>query len=117
MLTSDCEDEGVTVIYADRNPNTPSTSTSQTNQDLPSTSSPQTINISPPPTLLLHSNILREVYDNIFNDLVNLFESINNPIHTKSYEEKWIALREVVDIVFCYHQRLSVEAQNQSLQN
>jgi len=35
----------------------------------------------------------------------------------KSYEEKCITLREVVDRVFYDLQRLYVEAQNQSLQN
>jgi len=34
-----------------------------------------------------------------------------------NYEDKWIDLTEGVDNVFCDSQRLSIEAQNQSLNN
>jgi len=42
---------------------------------------------------------------------------MNNPIHSENYEDKWTALRYVVDRVFYDLQRLSVEAQNQALNN
>jgi len=41
----------------------------------------------------------------------------NDPIHTKSYEDKWIALRERVDTVMCEFQNLSIEAHYKSLIN
>lgn len=41
----------------------------------------------------------------------------NDPIHTEKYEDKWTALKERVDTVMCDLQRLSIEAQNQSLNN
>jgi len=62
--------------------------------------------------VILQSLIL---FENIFEDLNKLVETKNDPVHTVNYEDKWIALREVVDIVFCDLQRLSIEAQNQSL--
>jgi len=67
--------------------------------------------------MLLDSIVLREVCENIFEDLNNLVKARNNQVHTKNYEDKWIALREVVDKVFCDLQRSSVEAQNQPLKN
>jgi len=75
---SDAEDEHVFHIDGDlgscsasaclfeSNLDTPSSSTTQPNLDLPSISSPQTIKVSPPPTLLLESIVLKEVYKNIF---------------------------------------------------
>jgi len=41
----------------------------------------------------------------------------NDPIHIVRYEDKWTDLRERVDKVFCDLQRLSIEAQNESLNN
>lgn len=40
-----------------------------------------------------------------------------DPIHSENYEGKWISLREVVERVFNDLKILSVEAQNQSLNN
>jgi len=48
---------------------------------------------------------------------MQLVKSMNNPIHSENYEDKWTALRYVVDRVFYDLQRLSVEAQNQALNN
>jgi len=116
-------DEDMPEIIVDSNPN----SSTQTTQDLPSTftnqpipdklttSQPQTINVSPPPTLLLYSIELQEVCENIFEDLKNLVQARNDPVHTENYEDKWISLRKMVDRVLCEMQRLSVETQNQSL--
>jgi hypothetical protein len=115
MDISNSNDEDVRVIYA--NLDTPSTSTSRINQDIPSTLAPQTINVSPPPTLLLGSIVLKEVCENIFEDLNRLVKARNDAVYTENYEDKWIALREVVDKVFNDLQRLSVEAQNQAFNN
>lgn len=115
MDISNSDDEDVRVIYA--NLDTPSTSTSRINQDIPSTLAPQTINVSPPPTLLLGSIVLKEVCENIFEDLNRLVKARNDAVHIENYEDKWIALREVVDKVFNDLQRLSVEAQNQAFNN
>ena len=100
MELSDSEDENIPVIYVYINPDSPSGSTSQTNQDLPTPPTPQPIKVSPPPTILLQSIVLREVCENIFKDLMQLVKSRNNPIHSENYEGKWIALREVLDRVF-----------------
>jgi len=91
------------------NLDTPSSSTTQPYLDLPSISSPQTINVSPPPTLLLESIVLKEVCENICEDVNKHAQARNNPVHTKNYEDKWIALREMLDRVFCDLQRLYVE--------
>jgi len=102
MLLSYSDDEDERVIIIDRDLNsfstfvstselnidTPSTSTTQMNLDTPTTSIPQPTNVSPPPTLLLHSNILREVCENIFEVLNKLVKARNDPIHTKNYEDK-----------------------------
>ena len=41
----------------------------------------------------------------------------NDPIHSENNKGKWIALREVVDRVFCDLQILSVEARDEALNN
>jgi len=69
-----------------------------------------TTNVSPPPTLLLESVILKEACENIFEDLNKLVKTINNFVHAENYEEKWTTLRERVDIVMCEIQKLSLEA-------
>jgi predicted metallo-beta-lactamase superfamily hydrolase len=78
MDISNSDDEDVRVIYA--NLDTPSTSTSRINQDIPSTLAPQTINVSPPPTLLLGSIVLKEVCENIFEDLNRLVKARNDAV-------------------------------------
>jgi len=78
---------------------------------------PQTTNISPPPTLLLGSIILKEVCENIFEDLNKLVKTRYHVFHTDSYEDQWTALRERVDTVMCELQKLSLEAQDQTLNN
>ena len=100
-----------------------STSSQQT-IDIPSSStiqptldqvvSSQTTNVSSPPINLLDSIILKEVCENIFEDMNKLVKAKNNPIHTVSYEDKWIALRERIDTVMCELQKQSIEAQYQS---
>jgi len=66
---------------------------------------------------LLDSIVFKEVCENLFEDLKKLVEARNNPIHTKSYEGRWIKLRERIDRVMRALQKLSVEAQEQSLNN
>jgi len=120
MDISDSDEEEEHVFHVDSNLGSASTlepeldiplsSPNQPIQDLPSTSSPKTVNVSPPPTLLLDSIVLREFCENIFEDLNKLVKAKNDPVHTENYEDKWIALGEVLDRVLCDLQRLSVEA-------
>jgi len=74
-------------------------------------------NISPPPTLLLDSVILKEVCQNIFEDLTKLVEARNHVIPSNIYEEQWTSLRERVDYVMFEMKKLSQEAYNQTLHN
>jgi len=90
--------------------NTPSSSTNQPILDL-------ALQPASLPTLLLDSIILKEVCENIFEDLNKLVKTRNDLIHTGKYEDKWTALRERVDRVMCELHKLSIEAQNQSLNN
>jgi len=92
------------------------------NTDSPSSSTqanpqPETVTVSPPPTLLLDSIVLEEVCENIFEDLSKLVKARNYLIHTENYEEKWTALRERVDTVMCELQKLSLKAHDQSVNN
>jgi len=41
----------------------------------------------------------------------------NHVIHTESYEDQWTALKERADTVMCELQKLSLEAQDQTLNN
>jgi len=115
MDISDSDEEDKHIIIIEPSLDTHSTSTNQPNKDQQSTSQPQTINVSPPPTFFLDFIILKEVCENIFEDLNRLVKARNDPVHTENYEDQWIALIEVVDRVFCDLQRLSIEAQNQSI--
>jgi len=74
-----------------------------------------TTHVSPPPTLLLDFVILKEVCENIFDDLNKLVKSRNNFVHAENYEEKWTALRERVDTVMCELLKLSLKAHHQSI--
>jgi len=125
MDISDSDEEDEHIIHFDepdlKLPSTqyiqhlPYTSSSQPNIVFHTNPEPQTINISPPHTLLLDSIVLKDVCENIFEDLKKLVKARNDPVHTEQYEEKWIAPKEVIDRVLCDLQRLSVEAHNQSL--
>jgi len=85
---------------------------SSSNQIIPQ---PITTNVSPPLALLLDSVLLKEVCENIFEDLNKLVKARRNFVHKENYEEKCIALRERVDTVMCELQKLSLEAHNQSI--
>jgi len=63
---------------------------------VPSTS--QQITLSPPP-ILTSQSVMREVCNNIFNDLMELVNSRNQAINIKNYEDKWNNLKEVVNRV------------------
>ena len=69
----------------------------------------------PPPTLLLDYVILKEVCENIFEDLNKLVQTRNNFVHAENYEEKWTALRERVNTVMCEVQKLSLESHKESI--
>jgi len=57
------------------------------------------------------------VCENIFEDLNKLVKARNHVIHTESYEDQWTSLRERVDTIMCELQKLSPEAQDQTLNN
>jgi len=76
---------------------------------------PLTTNVSPPPTLLLDFVILKEVCEDIFEDLNKLVHTRSNFVHKENYEEQWITLRERVNYVLCELQKLSLKAHNQAL--
>jgi len=116
LLLSDYHDEDITIIIADKNPDSPSASTSQPNQDLPTPSATQSIYVSPPPTIL-QKIIMREVCDNIFKDLMELVNSRNQAIHIENYEDKWNNMRSVVNRVFSGLKKLLIQAQNQALKD
>lgn len=65
----------------------PTSSSIQSTSDQTLTIAPQTINVSPPPTLLLDYVILKYVCENIFVDLDKLVKSKNNFVHTEKYED------------------------------
>jgi len=83
--------------------NEPSSSTQTIPQSL-------TTNVSPPPTLLLDYIILKEVCENIFQDLNKLVKTRSNFVHEKNYTTEWTTLRKRVDYVMCELQKLSLEA-------
>jgi len=93
----------------------PTSSSIHSTSDQTLTIAPQTLNVSPPPTLLLDFVILKEVCVNIFVDLDKLVKTRNNFVQTENYEEKWTAFRERVDTVMCELQKFSLEAHNQSI--
>jgi len=66
--------------------------------DIPSSSTtitPQLTNVSPPPTLLLDSVILKEVCDNIFKDLNKLVKTRSNFVNEKNYVDEWRRIRRL----------------------
>jgi len=71
--------------------------------------------VSPPPTVLLDSIILKEVCENIFKDLNKLVKTRNNFVHKKDYVNEWARLRERVDFVVCELQKTSLEAHDKAL--
>jgi len=87
MDISDSEHEDIEEIMVTENPVSPVTPTPQ-------------ITVSPPPTILLQPTVLKEVCDNIFNDLMELVNSRNQDIHLENYEGKWKNLRSVVNRMF-----------------
>ena len=81
--------------------------TVSTNLDLPAPPTSKPITVSPPPTIILQQTILKEVCNNIFEDLMELVNSRNLAIHLENYEDKRNNLRAVVNGVFNDLQRLS----------
>jgi len=64
-----------------------------------------------PPTLFLHSTILANVCDSIFQELNNLVQARNNLIHEDNYEKLWTRLKEKVEFVLSELQRSCFDAQ------
>jgi len=57
---------------------------------------PARTNVPSPPTMFLNSTILSHVCESIFQELNNLIEAKNNPIHEDSYEKLWLRLKDKV---------------------
>jgi len=98
MIESDYDEEDL--IMCDQ----PSTSSQNFE---PSTSEPQTIDIPYPPTHLLDSIILKEVSENIFEDLTKLVKARYQVIPSNIFEELWNTLRERVNYVMFEMMKLS----------
>jgi len=56
-------------------------------------------NVPSPPTLFLHSTILANVCEGIFQELNHLVQARNNLIHEDSYEKIWTRLKDRVEFV------------------
>jgi len=64
-----------------------------------------------PPTLFLHSTILANVCDSIFQELNSLIQARNNLIHEDSYQKLWTRLKDSVEFVLSELQRSCFDAQ------
>jgi len=71
--------------------------------------------VSSPPTLLLDSIILKEVCENIFNDLNKLVKSRSNLVHIQDYVSSWTSLRERVEDMMCDLQKMCLDAHDKAL--
>ena len=80
-----------------------------------SSNSPQLINITAPPTLLLDYAILKEACEQIFKDLNKLVKTRSNFVHEKDYVSEWTSLRNRVEYIMCELQKLSLEAHDKAL--
>jgi len=72
---------------------------------------PAKTNVPSPPTLFLHSIILANVCDSIFQELNILVQARNNLIHEDSYEKLWTRLKDKVEFVLSKLQRSCIDAQ------
>jgi len=61
---------------------------------------------------LLDSIILKEVCENIFEDLTKLVKARHQVIPSNIYEEQWNTLRETVDYVMFEMMKLSQQEHN-----
>jgi len=72
---------------------------------------PAKTNVPSPPTLFLHSTILANVCDSIFQELNNLVQARNNLNHEDNYEKLWTRLKDRVEFVLSELQRSCFDAQ------
>jgi len=72
---------------------------------------PAKTNVPSPPTLFLHSTILANVCEGIFQELNHLVQARNNLIHKDSYEKMWTRLKDRVEFVLLELQRSCFDAQ------
>ncbi len=72
---------------------------------------PAKTNVPSLSTLFLHSTILANVCEGIFQELNHLVQARNNLIHEDSYEKMWIRLKDRVEFVLSELQRLCFDAQ------
>jgi len=68
-------------------------------------------NVPSSPTLFLHSTILANVCEGIFQKLNHLAQARNNLIHEDSYEKMWTRLKDRVAFVLSELQRSCFDAQ------
>jgi len=72
---------------------------------------PAKTNVPSPPTLFLHSTILANVCNSIFQELNGLVQARNNLIHEDNYEKLWTRLKDRVEFVLSELQRSRFDAQ------
>jgi len=72
---------------------------------------PAKTNVPSPPTLFLHSTILANVCDDIFQELNNFVQARNNLTHEDNYEKMWTRLKDRVTFVMSELQRSCFDAQ------
>jgi len=100
---SDVEDEHVVQINASSDSSAPFVL--EPVHDIPSSSTTNTsqlTNVSPSPTFLLDSVILKEVCDNIFKDLNNLVKTSSNFVHKEDYVSEWSrSLLQMCELRLC----------------
>jgi len=72
---------------------------------------PTKTNVPSPPILFLHSTILANVCDDIFQELNSLVQARNNLIHEDNYEKMWTRLKDRVEFVLLEIQRSCFDAQ------
>jgi len=72
---------------------------------------PAKTNVPSPPTLFLHSTILANVCEGIFQKLNNLVQARNNLIHEDSNDKMWTRLKDRVEFVLSELQRSYFDAQ------
>ena len=76
---------------------------------------PAKTNVPSPPTLFLHSTILANVCNSIFQELNGLVQARNNLIHEDNYEKLWTRLKDRVEFVLSELQRSCFDAQELAL--
>jgi len=90
---------------------------SSSNQAIQTCAPARSTNVPFPPTMFLHSTLLADVCENIFQELNKLIEARNNLVHEDVYEKQWRRLRERVEFIMSKLQRSCLDAQDTAQNN